>query len=155
MPKWPCRGSTILPIQVWNINHVDGPFHFRGVKLSSLSLSPDRSPLLCAVESGSWDLVVSFKSGYIFLNISCFKVAVLSQSDCDFNSKNEEGQTALHRAAIKGSSTRRALPAEMLGHVGLMDLLIKKNLSIDAIDVNGWTSLMHAVNHISLLSTIS
>ncbi|CAJ0942929.1 unnamed protein product, partial [Mesorhabditis belari] len=102
-------------------------FLSRGVRLSSMFLTIDQSPLLCAVESGSWDLVV----------------AVLSQPDCNFHGKNKEGQTSLHRSAIKG-------------HVGLMDLLIKKGLDIDASDLNGWNPLMHAIanNHLSCVQLL-
>ncbi|KAK0419717.1 hypothetical protein QR680_014286 [Steinernema hermaphroditum] len=100
----------------------------RGAKFSTGYCDDGKSALICAIESGSWDLVVN----------------VLMNSGIDVNAdRTSEGLTPLMVAAKHG-------------HVGLVDLLINKGASMNASDLKGRTALMHAVlnHHISTSSLL-
>ncbi|KAI1704211.1 ankyrin repeats (3 copies) domain-containing protein [Ditylenchus destructor] len=90
------RGATLSPTQNWN----------------------GKSALICAVESGSWDLVVN----------------VLNNTLVDLNThqSEEENPTPLMVAARNG-------------HVGLVDLLINRGAALDVADSKGKTALTYAV----------
>ncbi|CAJ0583600.1 unnamed protein product, partial [Mesorhabditis spiculigera] len=90
----------------------------RGAVLSTLSWPEDRSALSCAVESGSWDLVT----------------AVLNQPNCEIDRQDKQGQTALHLAGQRG-------------HVGLIDLLLRKGANQSLSDLEGNTALMMAIKN--------
>uniref|UniRef100_A0A1I7ZYC9 ANK_REP_REGION domain-containing protein n=1 Tax=Steinernema glaseri TaxID=37863 RepID=A0A1I7ZYC9_9BILA len=100
----------------------------RGAKFSSGYCDDGKSALICAIESGSWDLVVN----------------VLMNSGIDVNADRTcEELTPLMVAAKHG-------------HVGLVDLLINKGASINGTDIKGRTALMHAVlnHHVSTSSLL-
>ncbi|TKR57655.1 hypothetical protein L596_030329 [Steinernema carpocapsae] len=100
----------------------------RGAKFSSGYCDEGKSALICAIESGSWDLVVN----------------VLMNSGIDVNAdRTSEGLTPLMVAAKHG-------------HVGLVDLLINKGASVNAADSKGRTALMHSVSnhHVSTSSLL-
>lgn len=92
-------------------------FLSRGASLASISWPDSRPALHCAVESGSWDLVV----------------AVLALPDTIVDKKDFSGRTPLLCAAKQG-------------HVGLVDMLINKGADVNARDNQGWSGLMHAVH---------
>ncbi|EYC21875.1 hypothetical protein Y032_0018g3578 [Ancylostoma ceylanicum] len=96
-------------------------FLSRGASLSTMQWPPERPALICAVESGSWDLVV----------------AVLALPNCDLECRDAFGRTPVIAAA-------------RCAHVGLIDMLVNKGANINQRDENGWTALMHAVhkNHL-------
>uniref|UniRef100_A0AC34Q306 Rolling pebbles n=1 Tax=Panagrolaimus sp. JU765 TaxID=591449 RepID=A0AC34Q306_9BILA len=77
-----------------------------------------KSALLCAIDSGSWDLVVS----------------MLNSSKIDLNKEyiTEEGWTPL-------------IVACRHGHAGLAELLINRGANMDITDNNGQTAVMHAI----------
>ncbi|CAI4230507.1 unnamed protein product [Auanema sp. JU1783] len=98
-------------------------FISRGATLSSLSWPSDKSTIHCAVESGSWDLVV----------------AVLSLPQSNLEVTDAEGRTPLICAA-------------RCGHVGLIDMLINKGANVNHRDISGWTAIMHAIRNAHLAS---
>ncbi|ETN69585.1 ankyrin repeat protein, partial [Necator americanus] len=92
-------------------------FLSRGASLSTMQWPPERPALICAVESGSWDLVV----------------AVLALPNCDIECTDVFGRTPVIAAA-------------RCAHVGLIDMLVNKGANINQRDENGWTALTHAVH---------
>ena len=60
------------------------------------------------------------------------KTAALLKSGADCNSSNEEGSTLLMLAAG-------------VGHLEMVEMLIKKGAKVDATDARGWTALMKAL----------
>ncbi|KAK6745101.1 hypothetical protein RB195_011669 [Necator americanus] len=92
-------------------------FLSRGASLSTMQWPPERPALICAVESGSWDLVV----------------AVLALPNCDIECTDAFGRTPVIAAA-------------RCAHVGLIDMLVNKGANINQRDENGWTALTHAVH---------
>ncbi|WKY01863.1 hypothetical protein Q1695_015685 [Nippostrongylus brasiliensis] len=99
-------------------------FLSRGASLSSMEWPAERPALICAVESGSWDLVV----------------AVFSLPECDIECKDALGRTPIIAAA-------------RCAHVGLIDMLLNKGANINQRDDHGWTALVHAV-HINHLPSV-
>ena len=89
----------------------------RGASLASISWPDSRPALHCAVESGSWDLVV----------------AVLSLPQTVVDRRDFSGRTPLLCAAKQG-------------HVGLVDMLMNKGADVNARDNQGWSALLHAVH---------
>ncbi|KAK6012798.1 ankyrin repeat protein, partial [Ostertagia ostertagi] len=96
-------------------------FLSRGASLSTMQWPAERPALICAVESGSWDLVV----------------AVFALPNCDIECKDAFGRTPIIAAA-------------RCAHVGLIDMLLNKGADINQRDDYGWTALVHAVhkNHL-------
>ncbi|KAK6047413.1 ankyrin repeat protein, partial [Cooperia oncophora] len=96
-------------------------FLSRGASLSTMQWPPGRPALICAVESGSWDLVV----------------AVFALPNCDIECKDAFGRTPI-------------IVAARCAHVGLIDMLLNKGADINQRDDYGWTALTHAVhkNHL-------
>ncbi|XGW15012.1 hypothetical protein V3C99_000915 [Haemonchus contortus] len=97
-------------------------FLSRGATLSTMQWPAERPALICAVESGSWDLVV----------------AVFNLPNCDIECRDAFGRTPIIAAA-------------RCAHVGLIDMLLNKGANINQRDDHGWTALAHAIhkNHLS------
>ncbi|KAI3415947.1 hypothetical protein GPALN_005508 [Globodera pallida] len=93
------RGATLSPEQTWN----------------------GKSALICAVESGSWDLVVSVLNG-----------GGATTTDQLNHVASQDGLSPLMVAARHG-------------HVGLVDLLINRGAKLDMADAHGRTAAMHAI----------
>ncbi|CEF65382.1 Ankyrin repeat and Tetratricopeptide-like helical domain and Ankyrin repeat-containing domain and P-loop containing nucleoside triphosphate hydrolase domain-containing protein [Strongyloides ratti] len=89
----------------------------RGAYLSMNQYWNGKSALICAIESGSWDLVVN----------------VLSTGNIDVNTDRcENAYTPLIVASRKG-------------HVGLVDLLINHGAILDIPDNTGKTAVIHSI----------
>uniref|UniRef100_A0A0N5A5I7 ANK_REP_REGION domain-containing protein n=1 Tax=Parastrongyloides trichosuri TaxID=131310 RepID=A0A0N5A5I7_PARTI len=89
----------------------------RGAYLSMNQYWNGKSALICAIESGSWDLVVN----------------VLSSSNIDVNTDRcENAFTPL-------------IVASRRGHVGLVDLLINHGAVLDLPDNTGKTAVIHSI----------
>ncbi|KAI6235274.1 hypothetical protein M3Y95_00034200 [Aphelenchoides besseyi] len=101
----------------------------RGAKITyDQKCQEGKSALICAVHSGSWDIVLS----------------VLNNSQTDINTDTTvEGWTPLMVASING-------------HVGLIDLLLNRGAFIDAKDKNASTAVFHAIinEHFSIATLL-
>ncbi|CAD5222211.1 unnamed protein product [Bursaphelenchus xylophilus] len=93
-------------------------FLAKGVTLSKDQRYDGKSSLICAVESGSWDLVVSVLNGY-------------------------DGE--INKDLVDGTQWNALIVASRLGHIGLVDLLLNKGIDINHQDVEGLSALSHAI----------
>ncbi|CAD5216951.1 unnamed protein product [Bursaphelenchus okinawaensis] len=93
-------------------------FLSKGVTLSKDQRYDGKSSLICAVESGSYDLVKSVLNGY----------------DGDVN-----------KDLVDGTQQNALIVASKLGHIGLVDVLLGRGVHINHQDVDGLTALSHAI----------
>ncbi|KAL3119289.1 hypothetical protein niasHT_000233 [Heterodera trifolii] len=96
----------------------------RGVTLSPEQKWDGKSALICAVESGSWDLVVN----------------VLNSS-----SDGAEGTMDQLNRVVGPDGLSPLMVAARHGHVGLVDLLINRGAQLDLSDSHGRTAAMHGI----------
>ncbi|KAL3089604.1 hypothetical protein niasHT_030113 [Heterodera trifolii] len=96
----------------------------RGITLSSEQKWDGKSALICAVESGSWDLVVN----------------VLNSS-----SDGAEGTMDQLNRVVGPDGLSPLMVAARHGHVGLVDLLINRGAQLDLSDSHGRTAAMHGI----------